>query len=642
MINWVTRAGSIGVYNEGTLLQYFFEYTLVPVGKIVILAGNLPDTLTLNEDTGHLLGTLPLVNEPTFYNFTLRIINSEGVRDRSFNFTVTNSQATWITPTVITDSTFGQFMQRQEIDVQLELFDPTDNIPTFELIAGRLPNGVFLTPSGKLSGFMYDNIGSYFFTVKANTIPAITRTFQINIISPNRNPPPYFTSIEGWIGDLLDGEFFQFDITSKDLNADNVSYSLTSGTLPNGITLSQSGVVFGIPSNNPVGDRRFTVTVTDGNRSISRQFLLRTNPIFNEFQIIVQPGIGFNDDYEGTLMVDYPSFLKTNTISMSRWTRFEAITPLPPGLQINVNSGDIYGIPTTVGTYTTNIRAYNFEGFEEFIDVGITVKDNPFILPNSVSALITGNEKIEFFKQATNYKVPYEKIYRPFDPNFGIKYDPRLIIQKYTNVTPSQFQSTFLNEISSEVVFDKFRIVPVQDIDGSVRAYCLVAQFKDKTYKSETMNLDSISQYLFENGSPIPVYEPWQSLEYTPNILSNSFTVIDHPFVTGDTILFNNQDVPSPFFNDTIYYVNVVDKNTIRLAQTQQAALNGSFISFNVNEVSRNGVFHARIYGIPLVYLQSNDFDVNTLNPITATIHLQIIQVGDELVVVDEQKYLRK
>ena len=95
----------------------------------------------MNEDTGQLVGTLPLVNEPTFYSFTLRIINENGVRDRSFSFTVTNSQATWITPPVITDSSFGQFMRNQEIDVQLELFDPTDTSPTFELVAGRLPNG---------------------------------------------------------------------------------------------------------------------------------------------------------------------------------------------------------------------------------------------------------------------------------------------------------------------------------------------------------------------------------------------------------------------------------------------------------------------------------------------------------------------
>ena len=122
----------------------------------------------------------------------------------------------------------------------------------------------------------------------------------------------------------------------------------------------------------------------------------------------------------------------------------------------------------------------------------------------------------------SNYRIPYEKIYRPFDPNFGIRLDPKILIQKYTDITPSQFQDHFLTGISSELVFDKLKIVPVQDLDGSVRAYCLVSLFKDKTYKSqETVNLDTISQYLFQNGSPIPVFEPWQGLAYRPNINSN-------------------------------------------------------------------------------------------------------------------------
>lgn len=328
---------------------------------------------------------------------------------------------------------------------------------------------------------------------------------------------------------------------------------------------------------------------------------------------------------------------------MSRWTRYDTADPLPPGLLLNVNTGDIYGTPTTIGEYNFTIRAYNFEGFEEFIDVSTVVSANPFIQSHSLNAIISGDQKLEFFKSVSNYRIPYEKLYRPFDPNFGIRLDPKILIQKYTDITPSQFQDHFLTGISSDLLFDKLKIVPVQDLDGSVRAYCLVSLFKDKTYKSrETVNLDTISQYLFQNGSPIPVFEPWQGLAYRPNINSNSFTIENHPFVTGDFILFNNQDVPSPFFNDTLYYVIVVDRDTIRLSQTQTGAENNVFIRFNVNEVPRDGVIQTRLYGIPLAYLNTDDFDTTSIvPPINTTAHLQFIQVGDELVVIDEAKYLR-
>jgi len=83
---------------------------------------------------------------------------------------------------------------------------------------------------------------------------------------------------------------------------------------------------------------------------------------------------------------------------MSRWTRYDTVDPLPPGLLLNVNTGDIYGTPTTIGEYNFTIRAYNFEGFEEFIDVSTVVSANPFTQPHSVNAIISGDQKLEFFK----------------------------------------------------------------------------------------------------------------------------------------------------------------------------------------------------------------------------------------------------
>lgn len=129
-------------------------------------------------------------------------------------------------------------------------------------------------------------------------------------------------------------------------NLANASWSY-SGTLPEGLSLSSSGLLSGTPTSADAYS--ITVIASDGTYSASKSFTLTINSSGGGSGSNVKISIsGDISCYVGDLV---SITLGANVSEDITWSA----SGLPTGLDINSSTGEISGSPTTAGIYTVNI-----------------------------------------------------------------------------------------------------------------------------------------------------------------------------------------------------------------------------------------------------------------------------------------------
>jgi hypothetical protein len=161
------------------------------------------------------------------------------------------------------------------------------------------------------------------------------------------------------------------------------SWSIVSGSLPGGLTLSSTGAISGTPTG-PAGSSSITVKVTDSGspaQTASQQFSIAVNPALVITTTSPLPN--------GTVGLAYPGSLAAqNGTSPYSWS----ITAgsLPAGLALNAGSGAIAGTPSTAGTFSFTVRVTDgsspvqtaTQSFKLSIIAGLTITTTA--LPNGV------------------------------------------------------------------------------------------------------------------------------------------------------------------------------------------------------------------------------------------------------------------
>ena len=217
------------------------------------------------------------------------------------------AQPVWITPAgnlgVIPEGVFFQ--------LALEATETGQGSISFALIAGNLPEGIQLNPTGSITGVpvaatriqgvpsaVSTDVTSKF-TIRASSqdLPPRVRdrTFEITITGDD---VPEFTTPAGSLGSYYDGDQLNIQIGYTDTDAaDTVVVRLVNGELPAGVTVSKTGLIAGYiqPApdvNEPAGydltpvntlpydflirainkNYQFTLEVTDGRSSSLRTF----------------------------------------------------------------------------------------------------------------------------------------------------------------------------------------------------------------------------------------------------------------------------------------------------------------------------------------------------------------------------------
>ena len=221
-------------------------------------------------------------NEP----YDIKITNPSNLFGVLSDALYVNASPVWVTAS----GSLGTFAEQVSMSVSATASD-SDSTISYTLESGStLPSGVSLnSASGLISGTLpnVESNTTYTFTIDAsdgvNTIP---RTFSF--IS---NAAPTWVTALGSLGTYSDGSSISISLSATD-PTDSVTYSLLSGSLPSGLTLSSSGVVSGTAPETS-GTSTFTVIASDGLNSVSKQFSITINvPAVNIDYLVVAGGGG--------------------------------------------------------------------------------------------------------------------------------------------------------------------------------------------------------------------------------------------------------------------------------------------------------------------------------------------------------------
>ena len=218
----------------------------------------------------------------------------------------------WVT----TAGHLGTIQESEFYTSQLTARDPEENENntglTFTLLAGKLPGGVALAHTGLIDGIptqrsllkgvpyeVSENITSTF-VVRITDAQSLLadRTFSLTVAGPDA---PIWSTAAGKLADVHDGQEITTTLAATDTDLDVLTYSIHSGSLPTGLTMSTTGAITGrITKVSLSQDFNFVVRVTDGNTNVDRQFSYRVHAIGDATVDTHQDAFGDNINCDST------------------------------------------------------------------------------------------------------------------------------------------------------------------------------------------------------------------------------------------------------------------------------------------------------------------------------------------------------
>ena len=323
---------------------YTFSALAVPAPTFSVSTGVLPAGLVLSS-AGVLSGTPTAVGPASF---TVRAGNSAGTVDTS-SITITTSPAPvapgFVNQSPPTTGTVGTAYPGYT-------FTATGYpAPVFAVASGTLPLGLALDPlTGVLSGTPL-LAGSSTITVSAGSLSGTVATSAITLVIAPLPVPPVFLLASPPSTGTVGTVYAPYTFTALGVPAP--TFTLASGALPTGLTLTSAGVLAG----NPSAAGSFTFAVTAGNSagsatSGSTTITVAPTPVAPVFTAAAPPATGMvGSGYAGYTFaatgVPAPTFAVTGL--------------LPLGLSLT-SAGVLSGTPIVVGSSTFTVSATNSAG----------------------------------------------------------------------------------------------------------------------------------------------------------------------------------------------------------------------------------------------------------------------------------------
>ena len=217
----------------GQGLSFSITPNLTKVSTISIVSGSLPIGLSINPSTGVISGS------PS------QLLSSQSVTIEAMSGTAIETVV--LSFTVITPISSFSYSQSSYV---LSRDDPVSIIPTvdgdqlsFSVSSGSLPIGLSINSSiGIISGTPLSSIPLTNTIQASNQVGSTQFTISILVIIPLSN-----LHYSQFSFTLIKGQSFSI---SPIISGDNPLFTITSGTLPPGLSLNQStGIISGIPSS---------------------------------------------------------------------------------------------------------------------------------------------------------------------------------------------------------------------------------------------------------------------------------------------------------------------------------------------------------------------------------------------------------
>ena len=509
---WTTPAGHLGTIQEN---EYYNLPVVATAGSSDIvyslIAGSLPPGLLIRRDgviegqpttKVDVAGIPQEVGQDVTSTFAVRAVADNIVTDRTFTLTVTGQDAPMF---VTAGGSLGTFIDGEQFSRQLTAHDPDpDDTYTFTLVDGELPPGVEINSSGKVFGeivptriegtpdagfdqtfydlYSFDFTDSwiskiYKFTVSLTDGKDVSlREFSIDVRSTENlrasfdgltadtqrftadaevRHPPLILNGQKVFDNVLHNNNWQVQILSKDFDGTSTVYSISSGTLPPGLSINATtGWITGsLPGITDLTKQyKFTVRASKSDDAAYYNDAEFTINLVIDSEITPKWTTPAN---LGSVISGEASTLYVEVTSSQLETFRYRVKPgstsgLPQGLTLS-SDGSIQGVPG-FGTFSTDdntttydkktttfdkstkviIEALNARGdIRAERTFSISVKNENY-KPYENVYLVNQSSQVQrdIWRGVLNdtNTIPLELIYRRNDPHFGLQHDARMLL----------------------------------------------------------------------------------------------------------------------------------------------------------------------------------------------------------------------
>ncbi len=299
-----------------------------------VSAGSLPPGITLNASTGLLSGTPTTAGS---YSFTVMVTDGTGLTDTGPVTMSIIAGPSLSFPAPPSGSTHTYYSDT--------LTESGGTSPyAWTVSSGSLPPGLSLSADGTLSGTP-TTAGTYSFTVKVTDANSQSGTEATSLtinagVSTTFSAPP-------------SGEIstpYTDTLTAAGGTAP-YTWSVNSGSLPPGITLSAAGVLSGTPTT--AGSYTFTVNVVDQNKGLATTSITLV--------IAAGPALNFAAPPFGEVGSAYSDTL-TASGGTGPYAWSVSSGSLPAGITLNSSTGVLSGTPSAAGTSSFTVKVTDANG----------------------------------------------------------------------------------------------------------------------------------------------------------------------------------------------------------------------------------------------------------------------------------------
>jgi len=337
-----------------------------------ISSGSLPGGLALDPATGIISGT-PTASGS--FSFTVQVTDSSTTP-------ATTSQALTIrigAPLVISNASLFDGVAGTPYSETLSSTGGLGNM-TWSVVSGALPPGISISSAGVLSGTPTTvNITGTSVTIQVqdSSSPLQTTTIRGNI---HVAPVLAIATPTGPLPDAVVGQAYNFTFKSNG-GLTPVTWSVTSGSLPAGLTLSPSGTISGTATTG--GSFNFTIQASDGS-SPAQTITINVSVRSSTLLVITTLGGTLPDAVQGSSYT--PILLQfTGGIAPQLWMIVAG--QLPPGMGLS-NGGVISGSPSATGTYSFTARLQDSSNPAQVASVALSIRvAAPLVITTPAGAL---------------------------------------------------------------------------------------------------------------------------------------------------------------------------------------------------------------------------------------------------------------
>ena len=233
------------------------------------------DTVTYNSAT-EIVATKAATTLPEGV-YTIQVINKDGISVMSSGTYTNSATPVWVTSagslgtfvkgSSVTGDTFVVFAG--DLDSSTITYSETTSVlATANMVLEAFTAGGYNKVRIKSSSASPDSVTTYTFTLRA-TDPAgktADRQFSIGSIA---NTDPAFTTASGSLGTIIDSSRDSYTLATAaatDANGDTISYSVSSGSMPSGLSFNTSTAAITGTANAVGSDTttNFSITASDG------------------------------------------------------------------------------------------------------------------------------------------------------------------------------------------------------------------------------------------------------------------------------------------------------------------------------------------------------------------------------------------